>query len=303
MSKAFLLATLIGLGLVGPMAAEERVTLGWGRLFTNDALGDGEDRWRTGSYSISLVQGPRWAGDLPQVPGEILEYRIGASILAPANLDAPDPSDRRYAGAITAGVATHFERAGFETMLGGGVTMIGPSTGLSTFQESVHDLFGLPAPAAAEDELPDQLHPWIAAETARVLPLSPSLALRPFLAAEVGAEDLARIGGDVILGRFGRTDLLLRDATTGLLYPGVRGTPGAQTSLILGADTAKVFDSAFLPEGGSAVASDRRDRLRVGLAWQGQRGALFAGLAWLGPEFEAQSEGQVLGALNLSFDF
>ena len=45
-------------------AAQDRVTLGWGRLLTNDLLGDGRDRWRTGSYTLSRVRGPAWGGSL-----------------------------------------------------------------------------------------------------------------------------------------------------------------------------------------------------------------------------------------------
>lgn len=47
-----ILAAAIGLalGLVSALAAaEEHVTFGCGWLFDNDAIGDGNDRWHTGS--------------------------------------------------------------------------------------------------------------------------------------------------------------------------------------------------------------------------------------------------------------
>ena len=50
------------LAMTLPIAAQaqtpERQFLGWGRLFNNDFLGDGQDRWRTGSYTISVLKGP-----------------------------------------------------------------------------------------------------------------------------------------------------------------------------------------------------------------------------------------------------
>lgn len=301
--KSLFLTVLLALTIPQASLAEDRYTLGWGRLFANDALGDGEDRWRTGSYSVSLLKGLRWRGVLPSVPGEILEYRIAASIVAPDNLAAPDPDDRLYAGTISAGLATHFEMRGFQTTLGGGLSVIGPSTGLSSFQREVHDLLGFPSLAEGASEMADQVHPYFDVEVVRYLPINETLALRPFMAASIGTEDLARVGGDLILGQFGRQDLLLRDAATGLPYHGVRGGTGPQTSFILGGDVTRVFDSVYLPDDGATPALAWRERLRAGLSWEGNQSGVFAGLSWLGPEFSGQPEGQVLGALNLSMRF
>ena len=87
------------MALASPIAAEQRVTLGWGRLFTNDALGDGRDRWRTGSYTVSRIKGISWSGELPTTPGEIVEFRFRADTIAPASLTDPDkgnPIHRRF---------------------------------------------------------------------------------------------------------------------------------------------------------------------------------------------------------------
>ena len=58
---------LVPLLAFAPLAAraEDQVALGWGRLFNNDALADMQDRWHTGSYSISQVRGLNWRGSLP----------------------------------------------------------------------------------------------------------------------------------------------------------------------------------------------------------------------------------------------
>ena len=107
-----LAASLLALPLAaGPAAAEGRAILGWGRLFDNDALGDMKDRWRTGSYVLSVVTGPDWSGRLPDRPGEILEFRLRGEVIAPANLVTPAAGDRRYAGIVSAGVHTHFSWA------------------------------------------------------------------------------------------------------------------------------------------------------------------------------------------------
>ena len=37
--------------------AEERETIGFGRIFNNDFFGDQADRWQTGSNTFSIVRG------------------------------------------------------------------------------------------------------------------------------------------------------------------------------------------------------------------------------------------------------
>ena len=70
-----------------------------------------------------------------------------------------------------------------------------------------------------------------------------------------------------------------------------------------GGDLAYGASSAFLPEGGAAVLSPLRERVRMGMQWQGTSNAVFYGLTWLGPEFDAQPEGQVVGSLNIQLNF
>lgn len=293
-------ATLIA----GAASSEDRVTLGWGRLFSNDAIGDQHDRWHTGSYTISRIAGLRWRGDLPEAPGQILEYRFSADIYAPADLITPAADDRRYAGALTFGAATHFDFRGNDTTLGAGLTFIGPSTGLGLFQSQMHELFGMDVPTTVlDDQIEDQIQPYASAEISRSLSLNDQLTLRPYLGAQIGAEDYLRVGADLVLGRMGAKDLMLRDGATGHLYRGVVGDGEPQISLIFGADHAEVFNSVFLPEGGAAVLTQGRDRLRIGSLWQGQSAFIFSGLTYLSPEFDSQPEGQLLGSVTLSLAF
>ena len=104
MLKALAAALIAALLVPTTTYAQERVTLGFGRLFSNDGIGDGDDRWRTGSYTVSLLRGQRWSGTAPDQFGELLEFRLGAETIAPANLLVPAANDRRYAGILTLGV-------------------------------------------------------------------------------------------------------------------------------------------------------------------------------------------------------
>lgn len=303
MIKALLAATAFVMALAAPAVAEPRVTLGWGRMFTNDALGDGRDRWRTGSYTVSRLRGTSWSGDLPSTPGEILEFRLRADTIAPANLTRPDPLDRRYAGALSLGLHTHFAWQTAEVSLGADLVLTGPQTGIGGFQSFVHNILGLDRPRVLDDQIGNAIYPSIVAEAGRSFDFGDSVRVRPFVEARAGVETLLRVGGDVVIGQFGRSDLMLRDVTTGMRYRGVQGGPVQGFALILGADTARVFDSAFLPAGGAVTMADRRDRLRAGVNWQGKRTTVFYGVTYLSPEFDEQEEGQVLGALNLNLRF
>lgn len=42
--------------------SSKRQAPGYGRLITNDIIGDGQDRWRTGSVTMSRAWGYRWDG-------------------------------------------------------------------------------------------------------------------------------------------------------------------------------------------------------------------------------------------------
>ena len=287
-----------------PAMADGRRTIGIARLFDNDALGDQKDRWRTGSYSYSLIRGADWTGTLPLVPGEILEFRLRAEILAPENLARPSRRDRRYAGILSFGVHTHAAIGQAEARIGADLVVTGPVTGLSGFQRQAHDLLGLPQPDAS-NQLGNHIYPMVSAEIGRSFRLGESVSLRPFVEGQVGFETLIRAGADLTIGHFGERALLIRDPVTGQRVAGVGAPEGGKPgfSLTLGGDVARVGDSALLPEGGAAVLRADRSRLRAGVHWQGQRSDVFYGVAWLSPEYEGQSEGQVVGSLQLRLRF
>ncbi len=298
-----LIAVILALVVMGaPVHAEPRVTLGWGRLFTNDALGDGRDRWRTGSYSLSMLRGPSWAGALPDRAGQILEFRFRGEIIAPENLITAAPGDRRYAGALSFGVHTHFTVGQAEASVGGDLVFLGPQTGLGSFQRAAHDLLGIAEPQVLDDQIDNRVSPTVTGEIARSFRLGGKVTLRPFLEAQAGVESLVRAGGDIVIGSAWDGALMLRDPVTGQRYSGIAAT-GQGVSFTFGADVAHVFDSDYLPSGGDAVLSDERTRVRAGVEWQGERADVFYGLTYLGPEFDGQPDGQVAGSLRVNFDF
>jgi len=283
-----------------PVLGQDRQTLGVGRIFSNDFIGDGHDRWRSGAYSLSILRGPAWDGSPPPQPGQLLEYRLRAEIIAPGTVS---PLDRPYAGTLALALATHAALGDHDLSLGVETVVVGPQTGLFDFQTWFHDLASLPAPRGGASQLPDAVYPGAFVELAHPLHVSPTVTLRPFAEARVGAEDLVRIGAEVIIGPVGQRDLWLRDVTTGQLY---RGITDRQTGLavVAGADFARVDDSAYLPADRGFAARDSRSRARIGVHWQlGDTLSLFYGATWLSPEFQGQPQGQVLGSLTLNVTF
>lgn len=285
-----------------PAPAQDRVTLGRGTLLTNDLLGDGRDRWRTGSYSFSLTRGTEWTGRLPDRPLALTEWRLRGEIVAPARLTAPSPADRRYAGIATVGLHTHFARAGWDVAAGAELALVGPMTGLGLLQQGIHDAFGLPSPAAARaQQLPNAVHPGALIEVSRPIDRG-GVMMRPFVEAQVGVETFARAGIDVTIGGFGRSDLTVRDSVTGHRYRATRTEAPTGLSFVFGGDIAHVAGSALLP-GGGVQAEPLRTRLRAGFHWQGERTDFFYGISRLGREFQGQAVEQTVGAVHLRIRF
>jgi hypothetical protein len=306
MQRVVLAVLVVSAVLLGPTdaaRADNRVALGWGRLFTNDAIGDANDRWHTGSYTISLLRGQSWTGALPQVAGEILEYRASSEILAPSNLINPSSQDRRYAATFSFGLHAHFDWMGNEISLGGDLVITGPQTGIGSFQKWAHNVLGMEDPTAVENQIEDGLHPTAIAEVGRSFSFGDHVVLRPFVEVQAGIETLVRVGGDVVIGSLGRKDLMLRDTSSGQRFRAVEGVRAEGISFVLGGDMARVFESALLPLGGDVTLSSERTRLRAGVHWQGRRSSMFYGVSYLGPEFDQQRDGQLVGAININLRF
>lgn len=303
MKRILAIISLIALFSGLPAAAQDRVTLGWGRLFSNDAIGDGHDRWRTGSYQISLLRGISFNGSLPKTPGDLLEFRVSSQIIAPTHLNRTSVKDRRYVGLISLGLHTDFDWRGYEVSLGGDLFVVGPQTRVSDFQRWVHRMMNLPNPKAMSRQIGNGVYPNVLVELGRQTRFAPDVTLRPFVEAQVGVENFVRVGGDLVIGTFGQDAFMARETVTGHRYRVVRTTQSQGYSFVFGGDYTRVASSVFLPKGEAAVRSAYRKRLRAGLQWQGDDASLFYGISYLSREFKAQSEGQIVGVLNLNLTF
>lgn len=300
---AFALLVFPSTSFAQAQIADARVPLGYGRLITNDALGDGQDRWRSGSVSSSRIRGYSWNGSLPETFGEIIEFRLMAENSAPSNLVRPAVGDRPFSGAWSLGAHSHFQRSGFEFAVGADLVITGPQTGLGQLQSAFHDLIGVPAQSAAVQagQIPNGFHPTLVIESGRRFSIGEHASLRPFVEGRLGAETIIRAGIDLRIGRIGRGELLVRDPVTGQRYRTIQQLQTG-SSFVLGADIAHVAESIYLPSA-SYTLSPSRQRLRAGVHWQGERASTFYGVTWLGEEFVGQGEGQLLGSLRLNLDF
>ena len=300
--RRILALAVIALSFGSPVFSEGREAIGEGRLFNNDFLGDGKDRWRTGSYTYSHVRG-REAFSGNEAFGDLVEYRFRAEVIAPRRSSSA-PGDRPYVGALSVGAHTHFEMSGTKLSLGGDVMAIGPQTGLSDFQLSFHDAFDLPMPPHTDAQLGNEIFLNGQAAASRTFQISQTVSLRPFAEAQVGAEDLVRIGGDVIIGAVAQQDLLLRDVVTGRLYRATEKAGVSGFAYVFGADISSVFGSRYLPADAGYTVSETRKRARAGVHWQiGDDVSFFYGATYLSEEFQGQSEGQVVGSLKVNFNF
>ena len=309
MTRLFAAVLVTALALTGLTAnsaqAEGRQYLGHGRLITNDVIGDGDDRWRTGSIALSYLWGPEWQGQRPAGFGRMLELRFNAEIMGPENLALPAPGDRPYAQALTIGLHSHFMAGASEVALGADVTITGPQLGFDDVQEVLHDGLGGrdPSPAVLAGQIGNDLHATAVMEMGRTYRLGRGTGLRPFVEARLGAESMLRAGADVLFGGLGQGGLMLREPVTGQFYKAIDDR-GEGLGFVLGGDVAYVADSVFLPSGRRYRLSDTRNRLRAGLHWESAGGSkLFYGVTWLDKEFKSQREAQVVGSVRLDLKF
>lgn len=288
--------------LCAALPANAQQTLGFGRLFTNDAIGDNRDRWRSAAINLSLLRGPSWSGALPTRPGEIIEYRFRTEWNTPADLRNPGPPSRPYAGVISLGAHTHFDWRSLEVAAGVDLFVLGEQTGLSDFQASLHDALSFPRVEIDGYEIDNSVQLGATLEVARSFQVN-DVSVRPFAELVAGPETLARVGADLSFAGFGSGALLVRDPVSGQRYRGIAGDGPAGLSVSLGADAAYVANSQYLPSSFGIEAEDTRYRVRAGLLYEGGVGSVFYGATYLSEEFVGQPEGQIVGGLTIRLNF
>jgi len=290
-----------------PAGAEDFGYLGRMTFSTNDTFGDGGDRWQTNGKTLSLMFGREGVEGLPSQPGRLIEFRARAQLITPDDYAAPAAWDRPAAAVLTTTLNTHFETAGYEFSVGAGVAFTGPQTHPFDIQEIIHGIKPWADPfvpdAVLNDQIANGFYPTLLGEAGRPFALSDRVTIRPFVEAQAGVESFARVGADIRIGDGWDGATLLRDATTGFAYHGF--DPGARSglSVVLGADTARVFSSALLPAADGYRLTSQRHRLRGGLLFEHERLSVFYGASWLSPEFAAQPSGQITAATKFKIRF
>ena len=280
-----------------------RETLGVVRLFTNDTLADRRDRWRTGAFSVSVFRGPAWTGTLPTEAFSVLEYRFRGEAISPDNTVNPAPGDRLYAGTIWAGVHTHYDLNGFDVSAGADIAITGEQSGIRSLQAGIHDAFSMSRIGLENYQVEDGVYLHGTLELARSLRWQGG-EVRPFLELQGGVENMARVGVDVTFGSLGRGGFLARDPITGQRIAGITNIADeGGWSLLLGADTAWVDSSIFLPEDRGFQAEEQRHRARLGVNYGFGQSNLFYGVTWASEEFVGQPEGQAIGSLSIDIRF
>lgn len=290
-------AALTALVLAGPVAAEP---LGWSLAISNDSIGEFKDRWQSSSVQAGIVFGEDWQGQAPSGFGDLLEFRFRTDLLTPADLDDPDPEDRRHAGVLAFGLHSHMTHGGYETRVGADLVIVGKQTGLLDVQEELHNVLGFTIPELDDFQIEDQEQIDLSGEVARSFTVGRAV-VRPFAEAQIGTEDLVRVGADITWGPMTQEALLLRSVTTGQRTPAILGEGGL--SWTLGADIAWVEDSIYLPESLGYELTDTRQRVRAGAHYKRGRYDVFYGITYLSEEFKAQPEGQFVGTFQARIEF
>jgi hypothetical protein len=291
-----------------PVDIAGRQTLGVISVFGNDwygiPFGDRYDRWRTGDFTVSVLRGNRWRDQLPSQPFELMEYRFRGEVIAPDNLTAPAPGDRLYAPSWWLGATTHFGWSGYDVAAGADLVMVGPQTGIEGIHSAIHEAFGnVPINLPPANQVSNGIYLDAHAEVGRGIALSFG-EVRPFVEVRAGVETLARAGVDVTFGTLGQDGLRLRDQVSGQRVAALNGSGSVGGwSFLVGADTAYVASSVYLPDNRGPELEELRHRVRAGVNFGVGNSNFFYGMTYLSEEFEGQPEGQVVGTLSVDIRF
>lgn len=276
--------------------------LGYGRLVTNDLLGDGKDRWRTGSVSAFRMYVQEDV-DLKHLKlGQAVELRTHFEVVAPSDLQDDSGGDRPWGGAISLGLHSPFHYGSLQMSLGADVHVIGQNSGLTGFQQDLHNGLGVKhaGDAVSNNQIKDETVMGGAAAAAYPIGLSDRVQARPYGEVRAGLEDVASVGMDVYFGALDATPAMSRDPVTGHRYPvEVEQNQDRGILFSLGYDFTDVQKSRFLPRSAGVSHVETRSRTRMGMTFKRGSWSVFGGLTLRGKEFEGQEDEQMLGSIRL----
>lgn len=290
-TAAFLLTLSAAAAAAGPTKSS---------FFTNDFIGDGHDRWRSGSYSLNLG----YEDDRFGVPYDI---RLRSEIISGwgSSLQS-DNDDRMYVGALGLGAFVNQNFGFADLTLGGEILAVGDQTGMADLQGAAHDAFGMSNDSYNPDTEPhahieDKFTGMLSAEGAMNYYFGSNGLVRPYAGAQYGYETFLRAGADVVIGNMSNADRWSRDPVSGFIQPSSSNRADAMEgfNLVAGLDFTAVTDSEFFPSESDVDLEPMRVRARLGGQASFGGFSVFYGATHLTKEFESQYEGQTVGTISI----
>lgn len=299
-------------------------------VFWDDFFGDGKDRWKTGGITQSYVFPEHIFSNGNWLKGRAsaLELNVRALVMTPddtafAGVNSDDRPFAQYAAiglylrsitrpeALTPVVAVQAEdRVGIE------VGWQGDPLPLFDIQNSLHGMTGTNGDAGnLSNTIDGELLVNLEARRTWRFHIDGSgagarrdLEFAPFVQTSLGMrENSLRAGGDFFVGSALEGRTWGSDLSTGAVMAGASmPRQGFNWTVFFGGDVGYIASDAFLDGGfaGGGPSVQRRDivgRARAGLLLEYDNLGVGFSLNWLGQEFRGQSDGQVIGAIQLKY--
>ncbi|MEM7189306.1 MAG: lipid A-modifier LpxR family protein [Pseudomonadota bacterium] len=292
----------------------------------NDHLGDGKDRWKTAGLTQSCVFPQIMLSDQPWFENyaAAVELQVRGMLITPDDTSSVGAGDRPYAQYL--GIGGYLRLWGQPDYLGAGFTAqtedrLGIELGyqgdplpLFEIADAFHDAAGMATTnRTAANTLDGEFLATLEARRTWRLhgQLGPhDVNVAPFVQASAGMrENSVRAGTDIILGTSLEARTWNYDTGIGALIPGgAKYREGIHWALWVGGDVGYVASDAFLDGGfsGNGPSVDRTPftaRLRAGLIYDYEDVSFSFSMNWMSPEFDSQSEGQLVGAAQIEIAF
>ncbi len=295
-------------------------------MFWNDRYGDGEDRWKTGGISQSYIFPERVFSDAGWLAGRAsaLELNLRAEVITPDDTsnNGVDPTDRPYAQYAAAGIylrsiarprsLTPDLGLQVEDRFGIEIGWQGDPLPFFEVRDGLHGMTGTGGGMGNPDDVigGEVLANLEGRRTWRLhmAGAGRDVELAPFVQGSAGMREVSlRAGADLFVGSALEGRTWGSELATGAVMAGeAPRREGFHWTTFVGADVGFVAWDAFV-DGGFAAEGRNLDReeivgrVRTGVLLEYGRVGVGFSLNWLSPEFEAQPEGQLIGAIQLKY--
>lgn len=281
---------------------------------SNDSVGDGEDRWRSGAAQASVVFDADEASTLLGTWGggftgdAAWEIRVRGEVITPDRDASPFAQDRLFADTLGIGLLMHERLGPWRGQIGGELAITGEQTGVRATQEFIHEITGLnnSYTLRGDRRIDSGFYPTGLVEGAYVASVWGIDAV-PFVSGMVGVETLGRAGFDLHLGADGLERGWVRNTVTGIAIPLAPTRDGWHIAFTGGGDFAVLAESEYFDDGTLPDAETVRFRARLGTLISYNTTAFGLGLSYLSAENEDagpnSDEGQFVGAVTLTTQF